>query len=304
MTNTKPLRCSGSNMAQRGVNEVVLLNTGSYPGVATLLNKFDKFSTSDWTLSTSPLSAGVLPTRTAAGLCYDGYNIVIAGGKGASEMVGALSDTYTYNGTTLTKEAAKLSYPRLGAQLVLLNTAAPKAVMFGGSTVDGELLSSTTVWNGNLKTWTDFVGAQPPARIGHAFSGGPTNCVVFGGKGTSFLHNDVWSFDNTAWTKRSPTGMPAARVGASMAYDVTNSRYVLFGGSNGYELLSSSVTYTLNSALTVWTAVTTTGAPPPRMNAQMCYDTVTGGILLFGGTNGESALNDTWLLLNSTWSQL
>ncbi len=306
MTTNNPDRFTFGGMCSRGSNEVVLLDPGSYPGVSRYLNKTFEFASGDWTVGTSSFSAGPLPARAKFGLCYDGYQIMVAGGQADSETGGVLTTCARYDGTTWTSTTS-LPYGRFNCQMVLLNTAAPKAIMFGGET-QSEILAGTYTWNGHGSSlsWTAFGGAEPPARTKFQMSGGPVNCVVFSGAGTNQLLTDCWSFNGTTWTRRSPTGSPPPRMNGCMAYDVANSRYILFGGQNESGEALSPVTYALAADFSAWTVVNSTFTPPGLIGASMCYDVAAGTIIMTGGMKigADYAEQSTYRLTNSDWAQI
>jgi len=182
-------------MSQRGVSEVVLLDTGSYPGFSNTLNETWTWNGTTWARYGSGVidAAGPLPCRSNFALSYDGYNVALFGGQGQSETDGVKSDTWTFNGTTWTKETpATVPFGRFKSKLAYLSTAgAAKAVMFGGSNVLN-FLNETWVWNGSAKTWTLAASAtNPSVRVDFMFADGPSFVVLFGGKGTNAPMNDT-----------------------------------------------------------------------------------------------------------------
>jgi len=308
MPTTNPLRCSHSVMAMDTADsKVVLLNTGSYPGFSNFLNQTWTWNGTDWTrVGTGTVDAsGPLPLRSDMCMAYDGYHIVMFGGRGESETSGVLQDTWTFTGTTWTKEApATVPFGRFKAEMAQLTLASGKKVfMFGGSNVLN-FLNETWAWQGVAKTWTLLSPAtSPTARVDHCFADGPTFCVLFGGKGTNAPMQDTWKFDGSTWTQLTPTTPPPVRAEAAMCYDTANSNWVLFGGRNDFNLLGD--TWTLNSAGTAWTAKTTAVAPSYRCGAQMTYDSVLGAVVLFGGNDqAGNTFNDTWKWSGSAWTQL
>jgi hypothetical protein len=58
---------------------------------------------------------------------------------------------------------------------------------------------------------------------------------------------DTWSWNGTTWTKLSPATSPAARYGASMAYDPATEAMLLFGDGYRQEL---NDTWTLKRPIT------------------------------------------------------
>ncbi|HKV90279.1 MAG TPA: kelch repeat-containing protein, partial [Thermoplasmata archaeon] len=115
----------------------------------------------------------------------------------------------------------------------------------------------------------------------------------------------------------SPVGVSAARVvpaGASpppttygsMAYDVSTSTVVLFGGKN---LSNAAVGTTWEFRADNWTNVSgpVGSAPAARWGAAVTYDPSIGGLLLFGGCGNPQchpAFDDTWEFVNAHWTEL
>ena len=60
----------------------------------------------------------------------------------------------------------------------------------------------------------------------------------------------------------------------------------------------------LASASNVWKVLHVTNHPSARINMAMAYDPAGKNIVLFGGDDGTSYLNDTWILNGSGWTQL
>lgn len=307
MPTNNPLRTSNSIMAHApdfAGDKVVLLDNASYGGFSNHLNETWTWDGTDWTRAISAISSGPLPLRADYAMAYDGYNVLMYGGRSDAEM---LSDTWTCDGAAWTKEApVTVPFGRYKHQMAFLaTTVAPTLVMFGGNNMN-ELLNQTWVWDGNLKTWTLAApAASPPARKDFAFSGGPTECVLFGGKNTARLLGDTWTWDGTNWAQNTPTTPPAYRAEACMAYDTANGEWVMFGGRGEFDVFPAE-TWTLNAGRTAWTKKAPATSPPPRVGATMCYDSQLAAVIMTGGTNGFSdyAYQDTWSWDGTTWTQL
>ena len=90
-------------------------------------------------------------------------------------------------------------------------------------------------------TWTELhPPASPPARSDApmAYDAATRTVLLFGGEGMLPEGkygglSDTWSWNGTTWTKLSPAASPAARYGASMAYDPGTEAMLLFG--DGYD---------------------------------------------------------------------
>jgi hypothetical protein len=129
-------------------------------------------------------------------------------------------------------------------------------------------------------------------------------CVLFGGI-WDLPKNDTWVWDGHVWTIMSNTG-PAARSGHSMVYDTNSNRVILFGGSTH---ASGSLTF-LNDTWawdgSRWTLLAPggSGAPAPRDDFALAYDSARNRIVLFGGNTGTGTLGDTWEFDGTVWSEV
>jgi PKD repeat protein len=87
-----------------------------------------------------------------------------------------------------------------------------------------------------------------------------------------------------------------------MAFDTALDKVVLFGGYTGTRTSGDTWVYAHDR----WTNLTSTFriAPPPRQHSDLVYDTTDGVMLLFGGHNGTTYLNDTWEFNGSAWSRV
>jgi hypothetical protein len=180
------------------------------------------------------------------------------------------------------------------------DTATGTVVLFGGYNGSSDL-NDTWTWNGT--TWTQqFPATSPPIRESSTMSYDPATgtVVLFGGFNGGYL-NDTWTWDGTTWTQvdASPAnctnncvGSPSIRNWSTTAYDTATGAVVLFGGVNAGNTNNLNDTWTWNG--TTWTQQSPATSPPVRHDASMAYDTATGTVVLFGGHNGSSTLNDTW----------
>lgn len=308
MTTHTPLRCANSFMVQRGSSEVVLMDTGAYPGQSNFLNETWTWNGTDWTNTGTTLidANGPLPGRINHVMAYDGYNVMLFGGQGDSSLRGLLNDTWTWNGTAWALKApATKPFGRHFAEACRSTTTALNVTMFGGYGGYSKLVNETWRWDGNLQTWTLLSPTtSPSARVGHCMAGGPSFLVMFGGANSAGeCKNDTWKFDGTNWTLQAPATSPSCRTGASMAYDATNNVWVLFGGMNEYYRLPETWTYDG----TTWTQRTPATSPPGLTYSQMCWDSQNGGrVLLFGGFSATDnyASDKTWAWNGTTWTQL
>lgn len=228
--------------------------------------------------------------------------------------------TWTWNGTAWSQLAPPTSPSvRTDASMAYDQTTG-NLVLFGGESGGGTVLSDTWSWDGT--NWTELTPAtSPPARHGASMDYDPATgtIVLFGGQSvyggaTGFL-NDTWSWDGTTWTQLSPVTVPAARHGASMAYDPGTGDMVLFGG---LQLIPGSTT-TVWSDGSTWTwdgsnwqeaYVVPYGPLQGLYDTAMAYDPATGTMVLFGGLANVPgatlpvAQQNTWTWDGTTWTQV
>ena len=122
-----------------------------------------------------------------------------------------------------------------------------------------------------------------------------------------------------SWIQLAPAGglPPATTFGASIVYDPSTQRLILFGGNNGSVPINDVWVLTNANGLggaPAWTHLIPTGGPPPaRDNHAAVYDAANNRMIIFGGCGGGClpALNDAWVLTHANglggtpaWMQL
>ena len=174
-------------------------------------------------------------------------------------------------------------------------------VLFGG--FNGQAtLSDTWEWDHDAR---QVQGAAPPARALHAmtYDGTRGRVVLFGGTATvdgntASQLGDTWEYDGTAWQRVATIG-PPRRDHASMAFDVSRGRTVLFGGSVGDP--PSADTWEWNG--TTWTPVTASTSPQARAGHVMVYSPALQQTLLYGGFAGSSPTTELWSFDGARWAR-
>jgi len=225
---TSPPARFGASMAYDAATGTVVL----FGGLSSSGRAFGDTWTWNGTTWAKQAPATSPPARDAASMAYDAATgtVVLFGGLSSSDR--ALGDTWTWNGTTWAKQAPATSPPARGAASMAYDAATGTVVLFGGFG-RAQYLGDTWTWDGT--TWTKRAPAtSPPAREGAsiAYDAATSTVVLFGGDNgfIPVVYNGTWIWDGTTWTRQFPTTSPAARLGASMAYDAATSNVVLFGG--------------------------------------------------------------------------
>lgn len=159
-------------------------------------------------------------------------------------------------------------------------------------------------------------GTPPSARDRHTsvydLAGG--SMVVFGGQDESGPLNDAWyltwSYYSCSWRQLQPSGTaPSKRVDHSAVWDPAKNRMIVFGGYDGANPLSDVWTLTRLSSTWTWAQLSPSGtAPSARANHSAVWDEANNRMIIFGGYDGTSLLNDVWTLTLSgttwTWAKL
>jgi hypothetical protein len=205
---------------------------------------------------------------------------------------------------------------RSGAELVFDSTR-NKFVMFGGRAGSGYNYQDTWEWDPTTGAWTDrtAAGTVPSSRCQGAmvFEKSTGKVLLFGGgrstngdtSGLSMAVSfaDTWEWDAAtgAWSQRTVTAGPSGRYDASMVWDSTRNRAVLFGGMEKDDATVDGIpkqdTWEWDPAAGTWSERTASGnKPSPRWGQAAAFDGSRGKLVVFGGwdVNTGGYLNDLW----------
>lgn len=185
--------------------------------------------------------------------------------------------------------------------------------MWGGanSSITNNAFGDTWVFDFATRTWHQATGAAHPFNVFEQTATYDPNThrfVVFGGATASFGDGtSAWLFDvNTElWEQASTASTPPARMSHSMVFDPMRRVSYVFGGgpypSAGNEM------WVFDASSRVWQQSVPQNTPPPaRRFGSMAYDSRHDLVMLWGGINGSTMLNDTWIFRPSTrqWQRL
>ncbi|MFI5419000.1 MAG: kelch repeat-containing protein, partial [Candidatus Lutacidiplasmatales archaeon] len=263
------------------------------------------FAHGAWTDRTASLSKAP-GARALLSLSADppDHGLLLFGGlKGTT----GYSDTWLFaNGNWSGPLSASGPVARLGAAMGY-DGSFGAVVLFGGQSPNGSFLADT--WKFQGAAWAQLKVAGPSARYlsGFTFDNATAYSLLFGGIARSgagvVFERESWAFRSggALWANASTPTRPGARDGASLVYDPSLAKVVLFGGEHR---AGSVVTY-LNDTWTfsagAWSRLNSLSAPSPRAFASATFDARASELLIVGGTNG-TLLNDTWVLSGRTWS--
>ncbi len=201
-------------------------------------------------------------------------------------------------------------------------TSPTGVVMYGGAvSFGGAALPDAWVFADGA--WTRMCAACPPGeRFGVAMAGGGGQVLLFGGAanlsgGPGAIFNDTWGLDGATWRllDAGVAGDPAARFGASMAWDGT--RFILFGGASADS--GGGIGPAIDDGTWAWTgdhwtqlcANAAACGPAPRTLPRAAFldstDPSRRGVLLVGGfllAGGDPVvLGDIWFWHDGQWIQ-
>lgn len=130
--------------------------------------------------------------------------------------------------------------------------------------------------------------------------------VLFGGYDGEYL-KETWTWDGQTWVKLDDKGAPFSRGLATLFYDPTLQKVVLFAGI-GRRNRDSHVErfndmWSFDGAR--WTVMTVPSAPSPRYGIQYSVNPVTNHLVMFGGKDeNENYINEVWDWSGSAWTRL
>jgi len=168
----------------------------------------------------------------------------------------------------------------------------------------------TWEWDGNSWHWVSDGGPSRRQQTAMAYDARRGVTVLFGGNphNPSAYVGDTWEWDGSRWVQRLVSG-PSARARHAMAYDPSREVIVLFGGQETRSS-GSSLDDTWEWDGTQWTQRTSETAPGRRVDHAMCYNGISGAVLLTCGRMTPSSSSDgdlygdAWEYDGTTWTQL
>lgn len=179
----------------------------------------------------------------------------------------------------------------------LINGQSRGGVLLFGGTSDGVTFLGDT-WFFDGASWTQVATDGPSARAWSAMLSTSAGTCLLGGFPASGAALDVWDWGGSGWSLWSPpsgsnTG-PSARNTHTAVHDEHSGLALVFGG-----FLSSSGAVTDEAWYWQpgpgWMRSECAPRPTSRWYASAGYDSVAGGVVIFGGALGAGGLsNETW----------
>jgi hypothetical protein len=180
-------------------------------------------------------------------------------------------------------------------------------VLFGKETKSSNLLNDT--WQFKNGKWTKLKiknAPTPRAEASMVFDPIRNIILLYGGytiTNKQYIKlGDTWLFHENNWIKVSEKG-PISRNGANMIYDMEKKNILLFGGSTIDKQYGNSKGETWLWSGKSWNKIEM-DQPPGIYNSSMIYNKFEKTIYRFGGWNGNSRINETWIFKNENWERL
>jgi hypothetical protein len=303
------------------------MNAGRYDFTATRLGNGTVLVVGGWT--TGPTPAELYTPSTFApqnlvsiALTASSQMIAAIGGMQRFIATGTFNDSSTHQLASVTWSSTDLAGTNV-AQISndTTNPGVALAQTVGAARITactGAICGAATLTVG-VPTYTQLQPATSPSPrccMAMTFDPVSNSTLLFGGvEGYYSTLGDTWILQGHQWSQVTPANSPSPREGPGMAFDAATNTVVLFGGSSGLfgnACCDLNDTWIWSGATSTWTQMTANGdpsSPPPRRfdGQGMAYDSVTGNVVLFGGTvQGNTYLGDTWIWngVAQTWTLL
>ncbi|HEX6489522.1 MAG TPA: kelch repeat-containing protein [Candidatus Dormibacteraeota bacterium] len=264
-------------------------------------------------VSWDQLHPGTSPApRYGYGLTYDSHagDLVLFGGAANSGgTVTNSSETWAWDGGSWSLRHPAASPPGTREFAMAYDPDLNQTVMFGGVDPSG-MTRTTWVYDGSM--WTQAQPAHvPPGSYWSSLAYDPADhdLILFGGADPSLApgvgQTTTWRWTGSDWQQVATQGSPPGRYGASLGYDQSIGKLVLFGGwtqincscGKGHAL---GDTWEYGGG--TWSQVSSTLAPSPRYGAALAYDAQMGETVLFGGLADPYTIDDTWTFSQNGWA--
>ncbi len=159
----------------------------------------------------------------------------------------------------------------------------------------------------NRIRWWDFDGVKRPSPVltfNMACWDSRRDRMLFYSDGVTFALDPGTNSWTDLQAKNHPTTCRSL-AWASMCYDPSQDRVLLFGGGLATNPVGAAPTWFYDCQSNTWQRPRLDVEPPPRCNAPIVYDPATNCMVLFGGYNQAAALNDTWVFdcQKNRWQQ-
>ena len=203
--------------------------------------------------------------------------------EGASP-VGALGDTWTWNGSDWVERHPATSPPARYGETMAYDQATRTVVLFGGLGC-GHFCGDTWTWNGS--DWVErHPATSPPGLYGAAmpYDAATKSVILCGGRSGAFLRladKGTWIWNGSDWASAASHNSPSGQIFASMAFDPGSRRVVLYGGTRDL-VEPTHDTWTWNGAS--WRMAHPIPSPASRQSPALAKDSTSNDLVLVSGS--------------------
>ncbi|CAE7917872.1 tea1 [Symbiodinium sp. KB8] len=186
-------------------------------------------------------------------------------------------------------------------------------LVFGGSSVSAGFLSD--LWQLNVTgpatgLWQRVLpkpGERPPPRAGHTAALWEGRMVVFGGRNSESVLNDVWVYDVEAseWSQAHAGGAACSAAGSCPSPRTNHAAVLLEGdlllvnGGSSADGTDLNDSWLLHLPSSTWTPAPSIASPAPRHGHAMWSTASLEGAVLYGGQAGTLPSSPFW---GDTWA--
>lgn len=274
-------------MAYDAKRKVVVLYGGYHYGTDTYYEDTWEWDGRTWTQA-SDLGVG----ESYANMFYDSEHARIL------MYVSNRQQMWEWSGTGWSMISNSGPPARFGAGLAY-DSFRHRAILFGGSADEEDLLNDTWEWDGNAWALVATNGPSPRRSVGMCFDSDRDVTVLFGGDAPG--RQDTWEWDGTKWTAISVNG-PLERLIFDMVYDSVQRKSVVIGGS-----YYDGDVYRRHGDVWEWDGQTWVLryniGPQQRSYSSAVSSGRDGRVVMFGG-DGTIDFCDTWSWDGRIWRQL
>lgn len=265
-----------------------------------------------------PASTTAPAGRFAASMAYDTAHhlSVLFGGQAQSanscstmpdqlDVNHLCNDTWTFDGSTWTKQAAASASPPGYRSLagMAYDAATGQTVLYGGFADQAELGDT---WTFDGTTWTQQKPAtSPPPLSGASLVYDPAlqKVVLYGGEGSDpqtgepKLFDQTWTWDGTTWAQLTPASSPPPLYEAGAIWDPDLGGVLLAAGQGdgGPGVFGTEHDAWLFDG-TAWQRQPVGTAPGDRYFAPLAWDPASSAAILTTGLGDDGFADDTWAL--------
>jgi hypothetical protein len=185
--------------------------------------------------------------------------------------------------------------------------------LFSGTRLSGREFYLDDLWYYRIAqspAWTKVTPTsrrKPGGRVFPGWSCGHGTCLLNGGLYAGYMPPNSWTYteDTRAWSELDcrSVSCPPPRYAPAQAYDGVRAEHVLFGGASNASGQTVALADTYTFANGTWTAKSPASSPPARAYAATAF-VRDKGVVVYGGSDIGSTLNDMWVWNGSTWTEV